>query len=79
MVKQTIAAAPTVPTIVARRLGDGVGGGRIGQGLGEMDARGIGSDRLRPLVAIRFIIATASHGYWPDALSADSMIASAPS
>jgi hypothetical protein len=31
------------------------------------------------LVAIRFIIDTASQGNWPEALSAESMIASAPS
>ena len=29
--------------------------------------------------AIRFMVATASRGYWPEALSADSMTASAPS
>ncbi len=31
------------------------------------------------LVAIEFIIVTASHGYLPEALSADSITASAPS
>ena len=38
LVKQTIAAAPTVRDDLARRAGDGVVGGRVGQGLGEMDA-----------------------------------------
>ena len=38
LVKQTIAAAPTVRDDLARGAGDRVVGGRVGQGLGEMDA-----------------------------------------
>ena len=64
---------------IARRRGDGVGICGLGRGALRVDDGWDRSPLDSTVSAMRFIVATASRGYWPDALSADSMTASAPS
>ena len=67
-----------------RHLRRGGADGVVRRRLGFADGcasrmRRIERDRVSTRLMMRFIIATASSGYWPEAVSADSITASAPS